>query len=134
MHLLYGRFWHKVFFDLGLVHTKEPFQKLLNPGMVLGYSYRYYDDNLSDDPAAQPGPILCHQYTALRVINAIGQRLPRIVPIYLHNIHTQRRRRLRAHRVDFGQAGVALQHADRLRSLTWKNKSDFTHLLPRYWC
>jgi leucyl-tRNA synthetase len=36
------------------VHTKEPFQKLLNPGMVLGYSYRYYDDNLNDDPAAEP--------------------------------------------------------------------------------
>ena len=54
LHLLYARFWHKVLYDLGLVHTKEPFQKLLNPGMVLGYSYRYYDDNLSDDPAAQP--------------------------------------------------------------------------------
>jgi leucyl-tRNA synthetase len=54
LHLLYARFWHKVLFDLGLVHTREPFQKLLNPGMVLGYSYRYYDDNLSDDPAASP--------------------------------------------------------------------------------
>ncbi|MCZ6802106.1 MAG: leucine--tRNA ligase [Nitrospirae bacterium] len=50
LHLLYSRFWHKVFFDLGLVHTKEPFQKLLNPGMILGYSYRYYDNNVSDDP------------------------------------------------------------------------------------
>ena len=54
LHLLYARFWHKVLFDLGLVHTKEPFQKLLNPGMVLGYSYRYYDDDLNDDPAAKP--------------------------------------------------------------------------------
>jgi leucyl-tRNA synthetase len=54
LHLLYARFWHKVVYDLGLVHTKEPFQKLLNPGMVLGYSYRYYDDNLSDDPDATP--------------------------------------------------------------------------------
>jgi leucyl-tRNA synthetase len=45
---LYSRFWHKVLFDLGLVHTVEPFQKLLNPGMVLGYSYRYYDDNPDD--------------------------------------------------------------------------------------
>jgi leucyl-tRNA synthetase len=52
LHLLYARFWHKFLFDLGLVHTREPFQKLLNPGMVLGYSYRYFDDNLSDDPAA----------------------------------------------------------------------------------
>ena len=43
LHLLYSRFWHKVLYDLGLVHTVEPFQKLLNPGMVLGYSYRYYE-------------------------------------------------------------------------------------------
>lgn len=36
LHLLYARFWHKVLFDLGLVHTKEPFQKLFNQGMILG--------------------------------------------------------------------------------------------------
>ena len=54
LHLLYSRFWHKVFYDAGLVHTKEPFQKLVNQGMILGFSYRYYDDNLGDDPAAQP--------------------------------------------------------------------------------
>jgi leucyl-tRNA synthetase len=54
LHLLYSRFWHKVLYDLGLVHTKEPFQKLLNPGMILGHAYRYYDDNLSDDPAVRP--------------------------------------------------------------------------------
>jgi leucyl-tRNA synthetase len=43
LHLLYARFWHKVLFDLGLVHTREPFQRLLNPGMILGVSYRYYE-------------------------------------------------------------------------------------------
>jgi len=48
LHLLYSRFWHKVFYDLELVSTKEPFQRLLNPGMILGYSYRFYDDDLSD--------------------------------------------------------------------------------------
>ena len=52
LHLLYARFWHKVFYDLGLVHTKEPFQKLVNQGMILGNSYRYYDDNISDAPDA----------------------------------------------------------------------------------
>lgn len=36
LHLLYSRFWHKVLFDLGLVSTKEPFQKLVNQGMILG--------------------------------------------------------------------------------------------------
>jgi leucyl-tRNA synthetase len=54
LHLLYARFWHKVLYDAGLVHTKEPFQKLLNPGMILGYSYRYWDDNVADDPETTP--------------------------------------------------------------------------------
>jgi len=36
LHLLYARFWHKVLFDLGLVSTAEPFQKLRNQGMILG--------------------------------------------------------------------------------------------------
>ena len=36
LHLLYARFWHKVLFDLGYVHTEEPFQKLVNQGMILG--------------------------------------------------------------------------------------------------
>lgn len=36
LHLLYARFWHKVLFDLGFVTTKEPFQKLVNQGMILG--------------------------------------------------------------------------------------------------
>ncbi|MGL5721932.1 MAG: leucine--tRNA ligase, partial [Brevinema sp.] len=36
LHLLYSRFWHKVLYDCGLVSTKEPFQKLVNQGMILG--------------------------------------------------------------------------------------------------
>ncbi|MBU8905278.1 leucine--tRNA ligase [Desertibacillus haloalkaliphilus] len=36
LHLLYARFWHKVLYDLGVVSTKEPFQKLYNQGMILG--------------------------------------------------------------------------------------------------
>ncbi|MEE8585289.1 MAG: leucine--tRNA ligase, partial [Acidobacteriota bacterium] len=40
LHLLYARFWHKVLYDCGCVHTKEPFQKLFNQGMILAYSYR----------------------------------------------------------------------------------------------
>jgi len=36
LHLLYARFWHKVLFDLELVSTKEPFQKLVNQGLILG--------------------------------------------------------------------------------------------------
>jgi leucyl-tRNA synthetase len=54
LHLLYARFWHKVLFDLGVAHTPEPFQKLVNQGMILGYNYRFYDDNLQDLPDAEP--------------------------------------------------------------------------------
>ncbi len=36
LHLLYARFWHKVLFDRGHVHTPEPFQRLVNQGMILG--------------------------------------------------------------------------------------------------
>jgi len=36
LHLLYSRFWHKVLYDLGLVNTVEPFQRLVNQGMILG--------------------------------------------------------------------------------------------------
>ncbi|MDR2729780.1 MAG: class I tRNA ligase family protein, partial [Treponema sp.] len=36
LHLLYSRFWHKVLYDCGLVNTVEPFQRLINQGMILG--------------------------------------------------------------------------------------------------
>ncbi|MEK6557323.1 MAG: class I tRNA ligase family protein, partial [Candidatus Margulisiibacteriota bacterium] len=36
LHLLYSRFWHKVLYDLGVVPTPEPFQKLTNQGLILG--------------------------------------------------------------------------------------------------
>jgi leucyl-tRNA synthetase len=40
LHLLYARFWHKVLYDLGVVHGKEPFLRLVNQGTVLAPSYR----------------------------------------------------------------------------------------------
>ena len=36
LHLLYARFWHKILFDLGHLHSPEPFAKLVNQGMILG--------------------------------------------------------------------------------------------------
>jgi leucyl-tRNA synthetase len=45
LHLLYSRFWHKVLYDRGLVSTSEPFQKLINQGMILGETeYTGYQD------------------------------------------------------------------------------------------
>jgi leucyl-tRNA synthetase len=62
LHLLYSRFWHKVLYDIDVVHTKEPFHKLVNQGMILGSSYRYYDDNISDTEGAS-----VHCYDAAQV-------------------------------------------------------------------
>lgn len=47
-HLLYARFWHKFFYDMGWVSTQEPFKKLINQGMILGTSafvYRVEGEN-----------------------------------------------------------------------------------------
>jgi leucyl-tRNA synthetase len=40
MHLLYARFWHKVFFDAGLVTTTEPFQRLFNQGLITAFAFK----------------------------------------------------------------------------------------------
>ncbi len=40
LHLLYARFWHKVLYDIGVVHTKEPFACYKNQGIVTSRSYR----------------------------------------------------------------------------------------------
>jgi leucyl-tRNA synthetase len=63
LHLLYARFWHKFLLDLGLVATKEPFQKLRHQGMVLAFSYQdergayhgYDEIDLDADPPTLKG-------------------------------------------------------------------------------
>ncbi|MEQ9404123.1 MAG: leucine--tRNA ligase [Cyclobacteriaceae bacterium] len=48
LHLLYARFWHKFLYDEGYVSTKEPFQKLINQGMIQGrssFAYRVKGEN-----------------------------------------------------------------------------------------
>lgn len=40
LHLLYARFWHKVLYDCGYVHTLEPFQTLRNQGLIVARSYQ----------------------------------------------------------------------------------------------
>jgi leucyl-tRNA synthetase len=46
LHLLYARFWHKVLYDIWVVPTVEPFQKLTNVGMILAYAYERADGGL----------------------------------------------------------------------------------------
>lgn len=59
LHLLYARFWHKVLFDLGFVSTKEPFQKLVHQGMILGETeYTLYKNEYSE-------PVTAEKYSGL---------------------------------------------------------------------
>ena len=46
LHLLYARFWHKVLYDIGAVSTKEPFQRLINQGMITSFAYMRPDKTL----------------------------------------------------------------------------------------
>ena len=41
LHLLYSRFWHKFLYDIGVVHTKEPYAKRTSHGMILGHNPHY---------------------------------------------------------------------------------------------
>ncbi|GAB5408236.1 MAG: leucine--tRNA ligase [Balneolaceae bacterium] len=69
LHLLYARFWHKVLFDLGVVSTKEPFQKLVNQGMILG-EMEYTSQNgekLTEDEVQKKGDSFFQKGTDLKV-------------------------------------------------------------------
>ena len=46
LHLLYARFWHKVLYDCGVVSTKEPFQRLINQGMITSFAFQRKDKTL----------------------------------------------------------------------------------------
>lgn len=56
LHLLYARFWHKVLYDCGLVHTAEPFMTLRNQGLVTAKSYKMRQGGyLSSDEVEEKG-------------------------------------------------------------------------------
>ena len=46
LHLLYARFWHQVLFDAGIVHTPEPFKRLINQGMITSFAYQKSNKSL----------------------------------------------------------------------------------------
>jgi len=83
LHLLYARFWHKVFHDIGLVSQNEPFRKLFNQGMLTAPAYkdesgrwvradevRAEGDRWSHDPSGKP---------VEQVVAAMGKSLLNVV-------------------------------------------------------
>ncbi len=75
LHLLYSRFWHKVLYDLGLVNSKEPFQRLINQGMITSFAYQRANKALVpvDEVREVPGETDAFEETAT------GERLERVI-------------------------------------------------------
>jgi len=73
LHLLYARFWHKVLYDLGLSHTKEPFRRLINQGMITSFAFQRKNKTLVPaDDVVQRGENDFEE-------RATGEKLERVV-------------------------------------------------------
>jgi leucyl-tRNA synthetase len=73
LHLLYARFWHEVLFDLGIVSTREPFQKLVNQGMITSFAFQRKDKSLV------PTDMVEEKSPDLFIEKATGEELERVV-------------------------------------------------------
>ena len=73
LHLLYARFWHKVLYDLGVVHTKEPFMRLVNQGMITSFAYQRSNGSLVPvDEVVQTGDDAFEE-------KSTGEKLKRVI-------------------------------------------------------
>jgi leucyl-tRNA synthetase len=83
LHLLYARFWHKVFYDLGLVSGPEPFQRLFNQGMLTAPAYRDATGRTVPADEVEPrGAGFVHRTTGRGVepfIAAMGKSLRNVI-------------------------------------------------------
>ena len=104
LHLLYARFWHKVLFDLGLVSTSEPFQKLRNQGMILGENGEKMSKSRGN--VVNPDDVIAHQGAdALRLYLMFLGPLERDKPWNTQGIEGVRRFLERAWRMFFDDEG-----------------------------
>ena len=77
LHLLYSRFWHKFLYDIGVVHTKEPYAKRTSHGMILGQN-PYYIGNFDTEEEKQE-MIAKHGSLALRSSVKMSKSLGNVV-------------------------------------------------------
>ena len=77
LHLLYSRFWHKFLYDIGVVHTKEPYAKRTSHGMILGEN-PYYVGNAKTE-AEKEELVRLHGSLALRPSVKMSKSLGNVV-------------------------------------------------------
>ncbi|MDR2898373.1 MAG: class I tRNA ligase family protein, partial [Spirochaetaceae bacterium] len=73
LHLLYARFWHKVLFDLKIVNSVEPFQRLVNQGMITSFSYQRKNKTLVPTDEVE------EVETGVYQEKATGEKLERVI-------------------------------------------------------
>lgn len=97
LHLLYARFWHKFLYDIGVVPTKEPFQKLYNQGMILGENNEKMSKSRGN--VVNPDEIVAsHGADTLRLYEMFMCRLTHLSP-GLNQVLTERAASLTAYGV-----------------------------------
>ncbi len=81
LHLLYARFWHKVMFDCGLVSTNEPFQQLVNQGMVQSFAFKNERGALvpSDEVTERDGQFFKQDEKLERIVAKMSKSLRNVV-------------------------------------------------------
>jgi len=75
LHLLYSRFWHKVLYDLGLVKSKEPFQRLINQGMITSFAFQRKNKTLVPTDEVREVAGKTDEFEEI----ATGERLERVI-------------------------------------------------------
>ncbi len=112
LHLLYARFWHKVLFDLGHVSTAEPFQKLVNQGMILGEDGEKMSKSRGN--VVNPDDVIgAYGADAMRLYEMFMGPLERMKPWQTSGIEGQWRFLNRAWRVTIGDDRNATVIVDR---------------------
>ncbi len=119
LHLLYARFWHKVLYDLGHVSGKEPFQKLVNQGLILGEDGEKMSKSRGN--VVNPDDVIeLYGADAMRLYEMFMGPLERMKPWQMAGIEGQKRFLQRVWRLAAGEEGqgpsVASQsHPDLVR-------------------
>jgi leucyl-tRNA synthetase len=105
LHLLYARFWHKVLYDLKLVSTSEPFQTLINQGLILGED----NEKMSKSRGNVVNPddvIAAHGADAFRLYEMFMGPLEAVKPWSMRGIEGIDRFLNRVWRLVVGESGV----------------------------
>ena len=122
LHLLYARFWHKVLYDLGHVRTPEPFQRLVNQGLILGEDGQKMSKSRGnvvnpDDVVSEYGA------DALRLYEMFMGPLEQVKPWQMKGVEGVSRFLARVWRVAFDEAEGEIQISAKIQDVACSDKS-----------